>query len=201
MHFDNLTIRDLLDAIAAKSPTPGGGAVASFTAALAAALAQMVINYSVGKRSLAEHDALHLEALHTLGDLSNRAIELAEQDARAYAHLNEIAKLDKKDDRRRRDYPAAVAAAIDAPKSVVDLSLQMLELMKSLLGTTNPHLKSDLAIAAVLANAAARAAAWNVRINAPLLENQSERDSLSAMLDRSLSRAASTAAAIEKACA
>jgi hypothetical protein len=71
----------------------------------------------------------------------------------------------------------------------------MLELMKSLLGTTNPHLKSDLAIAAVLANAAARAAAWNVR------EDQSERDALISMLDRSLSRAVSIAGAIEKACA
>lgn len=201
MRFDHLTVRDLLTAVAAKSPTPGGGAVTSFTTALAAALAQMVINYSVGKKTLAAHDALHLQALHTFGELAERAIALAEQDAKAYAHLNELQKLDKKNERRGREFAGAVAAAIDAPKAVLDVSLQMLELMKALLGTTNPHLKSDLAIAAILADAAARAAAWNIRINLPLLEDQSQRQNLQVMLEGSIKLAVSTCAAIEKASA
>ena len=49
------TIGSALEAIAAKQPTPGGGAVASLTAALAAATARMVLHYSLGKPLLAEH--------------------------------------------------------------------------------------------------------------------------------------------------
>jgi formiminotetrahydrofolate cyclodeaminase len=56
----------LLAQIAAKSPTPGGGAVACATGALAAALAGMVVSYSLGKKSLAAHQADLEKAAHAL---------------------------------------------------------------------------------------------------------------------------------------
>ena len=73
MTLDRLSVDELLAEIGAKSPTPGGGAVACVTAALAAALGRMVVNYSVGKPSLAEHDALHQAALEALADLTTPA--------------------------------------------------------------------------------------------------------------------------------
>lgn len=200
MRLDDLTIRDLLTSIAAKTPTPGGGAVASITAALAAALAQMVVNYSVGKKSLAAYDAMHLAALKSLGALSNKALELAEVDALAYARLNELGKLARDDARRAREYGPALDAAIEAPRAVVHTSIEMLNLMRSLVGTTNPMLNSDLAIAAVLAEAAARCAAWNVHINLTLLESASRGAEIEAAVQRDLQQAGLISASIERAC-
>ena len=48
MSLPDASLLNLLESLAAKQPTPGGGAVASLTAAIGAALAQMVVNYSLG---------------------------------------------------------------------------------------------------------------------------------------------------------
>jgi formiminotetrahydrofolate cyclodeaminase len=198
--LDQLTVRELLTSIAAKTPTPGGGAVASLTAALASALAQMVISYSVGKKSLASNEALHQSAFRRFNDWSARSLALAEQDAAAYARLNTLLKLDPNDAARRREFRGAVDAAIAAPQAVLELALDMLALMKTLGGTTNPMLKSDLAIAAVLAEAAARSAAWNVRVNLPLMQDQSDREELGSILDRALKTAHEAKDQVEQVC-
>ena len=65
--LEDLSLADYLGALAAKSPTPGGGAVASTTGATAAALAGMVVAYSLGKKNLAPHQPLLEDAAHRLG--------------------------------------------------------------------------------------------------------------------------------------
>ena len=82
---------------------------------------------------------------------------------------------------------------------MVDLSLELLSLLDDLTGTTNHQLRSDLAIAALLAEAAARAAAWNVRINLPQLEDAQERDRRESSLAKRLQRAESMRARVEAA--
>lgn len=196
----NQPLHALIESIAAKTPTPGGGAVASITAALASALGRMVVNYSVEKKSLAKHEPVNREALQTLEKAGKDSLELAEADARAYARLNDLWKLDKNDVRRKNEFPAAVDAAIAAPRAVLQSSMGMLAMMAKLPATTNSMLHSDLAIAAILADAAARSAAWNVRINLPMLEDAEKRTTLEGELEHSLSESRILCQAIEQAC-
>ena len=65
--FSTLTLGDFLAATASKAPTPGGGAVAGVTVALGAALGQMVIEYTLGKKRFAEHAALHQTVISVAG--------------------------------------------------------------------------------------------------------------------------------------
>lgn len=94
----------------------------------------------------------------------------------------------------------AVRAAISTPRTVVVESLTLLELLQGLAGTTNRMLRSDLAIAAVLAEAAARAAAWSVRINLPLLDDAAERRAIEDELAQHLRLASELTGRIEGAC-
>ena len=55
------------------------------------------------------------------------------------------------------------------------LAHDILETLQKLPKTCNPNLLSDLAIAATLADTAAGAAAWNVRVNVPQLRDAAER--------------------------
>jgi formiminotetrahydrofolate cyclodeaminase len=200
VQLEEQTVRDALASIAAKQPTPGGGAVASLVAALGAALGEMVVNYSAGKKSLLEHEALHQDALAQLEHLRTLALSLAEEDERAYGRLNELWKLDADDPRRVAEFPAAVEAAIDVPNRALDACLGMLDLLERLPGRTNRMLASDLAIAAVLAEAGARSAAWNVRINLPLLRDRARAERHGTETDDRLERAREQRDSIEAAC-
>lgn len=169
--MESRTLAELLDAIGAKSPTPGGGAVASVTGALAASLAQMVVNYSLGKKSLTAHQESLTDAMEQLRRARGAMLELAAEDAAAYAVVNELMKLPEDDERRRRDSPGAVEMATQAPLATGAGAVALLRLFESLAPITNRHLRSDLAIAAILAEACLQACAENVRINLSTLRD------------------------------
>lgn len=187
----------LLDDIAAKQPTPGGGAVAATVAAIGAALGSMVVAYSQGRKSLAPHADRLAAAANALLAHRERAIDLASADAAAYGALNRLWRLPEDDPDRVAGMPAAVQAAIDAPMAAASLGLETLGVLERLVGHSNRHLGSDLAIAAILAEAAVRSALWNVRINLPMLDDESARSEANGFIDASLKRAAAACRLIE----
>ncbi len=195
-----MPLQDLIRSLGDKSPTPGGGAVAAVTAALAAAISRMVVSFSVGRKTLAEHAELHDEALRTLNDLSQTAIAAASEDARAFEALSELWKLPEDDERRQREWDDALRAAIEAPMHVLGSALGVLHLLIRLHGATNRMLDSDLAIGAILADAAARSAAWNVRINLPHLTDKTEADQLAQEVVQMLDRSAAMTQVVEVSC-
>ena len=169
MDLRSVTLAAFLDSLGAKTPAPGGGAAASVVGAVGAALAQMVISYSLGKKSLAPHQT-ELEAARASLDRARAVlIELAEEDAAGYAALNELRKLPEADPRRVREEPSALAASVNAPRATAAACADLLRLLERLVPITNPGLKSDLAVAAVLALAGVESAWWNVTANLALL--------------------------------
>jgi formiminotetrahydrofolate cyclodeaminase len=162
--FSQHTIQQFLSELAAKSPTPGGGAAAPICGAVGAALANMVVSYSLGKKNLAEHQPALESAASALSAATRRFQALAEEDAVAYSRMNELQRLPE-DDPRRGELDAATSKAVEVPVQVLALCAETLELCARLAGISNKHLLSDLAIAAVLLDACARSSRWNVLIN------------------------------------
>lgn len=193
-------LSDLLEALAARTPAPGGGAVAPVMAGLSAALATMVVKYSTGKERLQAHEPLYRDMLAMLAEYRAASLDLARDDAVAYANLNALQKLDASDPTRRRDWTGAVKAAIDAPRRTLELAISILDLCEQLVGRSNTWLRSDVAIAAITAEAAASTAGCNVRINLTLLDSDSERRSIEQDLDRQLARAREARLGVEEAC-
>ncbi len=196
----SLRFSELLSSVAARTPSPGGGAVACSSGALAAALAHMVVAYSLGKKSLSTHQDGLQSASTSLTRLQSVLVELGEEDAHAYSLVNELMKLPELDVRRRAELPAAIQAAIQIPMAAIAACDDLLRLCEKLAPMTNPHLHSDLAIAAVLAESSARSSRWNVLVNVSLLADPAARERTLADADRSLSDAAKRREAVEKAC-
>lgn len=194
-------LETLLERIGDRAPTPGGGAVASVVGALGAALARMAMNYSI-RKSTPDEDRIAIEALLSdLGAWADDYLAMAEADAQAYGELNRLQKLADDDPERVAGWSDALSASIAAPLRVVNVSVAMLRRLDGMVDRCNMWLRSDFAIAAILADAAARAGAWNVRVNLPLLPAGPEADYLRADIERSLREAAALAAAIGGRCA
>jgi formiminotetrahydrofolate cyclodeaminase len=193
----SLPVSGFLDALAAKTPTPGGGAAAGLTGAIGAALAAMVVRFTIGSESHKAHDEKHRDQLATLESIRAQFLGASEEDAAAYASLNTLWKLPKDDPRREREWDGAVRAAIAAPQRIVILSEGLAQILVELASTTKHTLRSDLAVSAALARAASQAAACNVRVNTPMLP-EPERPGVETTLSDSLARIASLCAAAEE---
>lgn len=195
-----LTLADFFSRLAARTPTPGGGAAASVAGALGAALAGMVVNYSLGKKNLAPHEAENQQALIILSTAVPMLLDLADEDAAAYGAVNELSRLPEGDPRRAAELPQAQRDSVQVPMAVGAMCVNLLRRFEALAATTNRHLRSDLAIAAILADAATRAAACNVAVNLPSLP-PAESEKARAQCDALLAESARLCALVERACA
>lgn len=196
----DMTISAMLKELASKSPAPGGGAVAATLAALGAATGLMTLNYSIGRTSHAQHAVLHARAAARLEALRRQLLQAADDDAEAYRALNELWRLPADDPKRQAKLPDAVRRATEVPFGVLRDAVELLHLLDELRGTTNDMLNSDLAIAAVCADAAGRAAAWNVRINLPSIDDRALAGRIDRDVSSLLDEAASLLAQVDEHC-
>lgn len=200
MTLAKLTVDEYLNSLAAKTPAPGGGAVAALTTASAAALALMALNYSIGKEALSEFSDLQDEVFTALSKLKEEALGLGDADAKAFEQLSSLWGLKEDDPKRKADWDNAVLGAIKVPKRVMAVGIDILNLLKSLDGAIVSNLRSDTAIAALLADAGVKSAAWNVRINLPLLKSRDEAAKFEDETAELLRHAANACGEIEQAC-
>lgn len=197
MALQQQTVESLLEAVGARTPSPGGGAVASIAGSLGAALGRMSLGYSINRRSTDDERRNFQGAIDHLVAIGRQMLDLAEQDAQAYARLDALYRLAADDPQRLAQWADAVRGAVKAPMAVVDAACGMVSLLAEVAETCNPRLLSDLAIAAILGDAAARSGAWNVRVNLPLVESLNERGMIEQRLESRLASAASSAYLVE----
>jgi formiminotetrahydrofolate cyclodeaminase len=148
---------DLLDALAADQPAPGGGTGAAWACALAAALVEMATAFT-------RHERLE-QVRDRARELRVAALELAERDLNAYAPVLEALRLPADDAHRGERLEAALSAAADPPLAVAEAAAEVAALAAVLARTGNPHLRGDSITGATLAEAACRAAVSLVEIN------------------------------------
>ncbi|MGB6164629.1 MAG: cyclodeaminase/cyclohydrolase family protein [Pseudonocardiaceae bacterium] len=161
-------IGDFLDQLAARVPAPGGGAAAALSAAQAAALLSMVARYSTGER-YAEHAETIRAVLAESEATRDRAVQLAQDDATAFAAVSAAYRLPKDTPEQRATRAAAIARALSGaaqpPAATITAASRLVELAETLLPIGNRTVITDVAVAAELARAAASCARLNVEIN------------------------------------
>lgn len=155
----------LLERVAARTPTPGGGSVAALAGALAVALGQMVLAYSAPAGSTAPALAgLSAE----LASARSRFAALADEDSAAFEALRESRRARRaapEDAAAARAWEAALRRAAEVPLETARLARrleQQLELHRS---ATKASVGSDLVSAVALLRGAREGALANVAIN------------------------------------
>ena len=192
-----VSVLDFIDATAARTPTPGGGSVAGVVGALGAALGAMTLNFSKGKKSLAEHEPYYAELTQRLETARDGMLDLVRYDIAAYGAYQQANRLPDGDDKTRA-VEKATAAAIDVPRKTTRSALSLLEDMQELAGKCNKWLITDLLAAGALAVAAATLSDYNVRINLPNMADQAAADEFRNASRNDLARARAIQAEIEE---
>jgi len=152
----------LLDEVASTHPAPGGGPTAAWTCALVAALVEMVSAIELRKEP--DDPAATEQRRERAAALRARALELADLDVEAYSEV--LAVL------RRRDEPGhgarlreALANAAGPPAEIAEVAAELTALAADAVGHARGGVRGEALTAAVLGEAAVRAAAPLVAMN------------------------------------
>lgn len=180
-NYLNLPLSELIEDTAAKSPTPGGGSIAAVVGALAAALGRMAVNYTVGKPKYAAHEVRLQAVLAELRRSGQMFMQLAAEDMAAYERYSASRKSGD-----AAEQEAALATATAVPLEIVAVAAVVLGLLDEIKSFLNAYLLSDAQAAAILTDAAAQAAALNVRANLKLMSRGQEQTRVAGELERML---------------
>jgi methenyltetrahydrofolate cyclohydrolase len=171
--FRDLTLTEFGEKLASKDPVPGGGSASAVAASLAASLVAMVGTLSQNRPKYAEHSALHEMVVPAARKLAGELLDIADEDAAAYAACAFALKLPREafTDKAFRDeqIKSTALVAAEVPLRCVERCREVLVLAEALAGRSNVNASSDLRVAALLSEAAGHGAAENVLVNIPLI--------------------------------
>jgi formiminotetrahydrofolate cyclodeaminase len=170
----------LIDSLAARTPTPGGGAAAAMAGCMGAALFLMVVRFSRGKKANAEREA-DLEKVEGLLDGHlKRMLPMADRDCRAFDLVSAAYGMPKDTEQqkglREKAIQEAMVGAMVVPEETLCMVRDVFVAVESVVSCIGKAIVSDLASGASLLLAAAEGAFLNVRINAAYLTNRDRAD-------------------------
>ena len=172
----DLTLRDFVASLSARTPTPGGGSMAGALVAAGSALAAMAFRFTTGDKFAAVEAAMN-ERVEELDRLRARGLELVDLDARSYDAVTASYKLPKATDAEKAARTAAIQAgmrgALEVPAETIDRALAALVIAVDGLGDANANLISDCASGVHCLASACEAAYLNVEINAKSIADTS----------------------------
>ena len=174
-----------IDELASAAPTPGGGGAASYVGAVASALASMVGNLTVGKKTYAAVEDDVRARLDALEHLRDKLLALIESDAQAFEPLAASYRMPKATPEEAAAKQAALQLALgpacDVPLIIMRTCAEVIDHADFLARNGSKLAVSDAGAAAV--------ASLNVYINAASMDDEARADRYRAEADRLIAEA------------
>lgn len=180
-----------IEELASSAPTPGGGGAAAYAGALASALASMVGNLTVGKKTYREVETQVIASLERLTGLRQELLALVDADAEAFAPLSAAYRMPRESPEEQQAYQEALQSALvgatEVPLKIMETCLSVLDETAFMAENGSRLARSDAGVAAVFGKAALQGASLNVRINLRSIADESAADAYAQTMERLLS--------------
>jgi len=166
----NMSLSSFLNNVSRPTPTPGGGSVAAFGAAVGSSLSAMVSNLTIAKKGFEKYINFHNDRAINCQKNINKMVQLIDEDSKSYDNVILAYKLPSKTSSqikyKSKSIQKAITLAADVPLEVLKLCCVIISDSYDIAKECNPNSISDIAVAAEFLQASAKSAAYNVRINA-----------------------------------
>jgi len=169
MKLQDLTLKEFLEKSAASDAVPGGGSSSALNAAIAAALAEMVANLTIGKKRYTDVEGRMRELAEEMSAYRKRFVNDIDRDADAYRLVMEAYRLPKEsemeqDERSDTIHQAMMIASL-VPMEVAEHAFNMLGSIAETVHKGNRNAITDGLVAMMACRTAILGALLNVRIN------------------------------------
>ena len=201
------TLSGFVEAVASSAPVPGGGSVVAHVGALGAALAEMVAGLTIGRKKYVAVEGEMKELAARAVTLGARLAALVKEDSDSYALVSAAYKLQKETPVQVAARDAAIQAALmkaaAVPLETARACVAVAKLAAACAQRGNTNAVSDAGVAALLAEAACKGAAYNVRINVSSMSDphagRELADEAAALVHECASAAIDAQSAVERA--
>ncbi len=165
----SLKINDFLSELASNSPAPGGGSVAALSGGLAAALASMVCNLTIGKKQYVDVQNEIKKTLKKSEKLRKKLTGLIDEDTNAFQDVIKAFKMPKETEEQKNKRSTSIQngykKATQIPLDTARSCAQILDVTKTVAEIGNVNSITDVAVSSIMARSAVESAILNVEIN------------------------------------
>lgn len=178
-----MNLDTFVNELASVSPAPGGGSTAGLAASLGAALASMVFNLTIDNKAgegLAPEIIEQMKAAREdMLRIKTEFIDLVEEDTASFNRFMDALKMPKATDEEKEVRKAALDQAkvdiITTPEKIAVLGSKVWDAIELANDYGNPNAVSDAGVAALMMDAAIKAALLNVKINLPMVKDEAKK--------------------------
>lgn len=175
----DLTIEEFAKVTASDAPAPGGGSVAAAAGSLAAALAEMVANLTIGKEKYAEAENEMRELAEKGQAIREKLIADIQRDSSSFnlcmAALRMPKDTEEEKAARREAMQRGLKEAAVVPLSVAETAAEIFPLAEAAVARGNANAVTDGLVSAMMARTAVLSALLNVKINLNSIKDEAFR--------------------------
>ena len=198
----NLSLKEFCDELSTDSPAPGGGSVAALSVAISGALTSMVANLTINKKGYEKFDADAKQLAEQGQKIKEDSLYEIDNDTQAFYEMMDALHLPKKskEDKEIRNTAVqdATKKAILVPFNTLVIAQKAIYVADKISKIGNKNAISDAGVAAITANAAAKSAFLNIKINMGSIDDTDFKDRMMSDASKILDEINNKAIEVEK---
>lgn len=195
---------EFVNDLASALPAPGGGSAAGLAGSMGASLTSMVYNLTIGNKSAENLSPEVIQKMMKARDdmmrIKTEFVELVEEDNSSFTEFMDALKLPKGTEEEKAARKAILDVSkkkiVAAPEKIARLGDSIWDAIELANDYGNPGVISDAGVAALMTDAAIRAALLNVKVNLPMVKDEARRAELIQLIDECMARSVEKSNAI-----